>query len=291
MSRKSSEVIKEANKMFREGYVYVYGYKGTKVTEKGVKSLAGLYPNVFTSSILKKALTKVGKTGIDCSGFVNKAAGTNLGGSLSIKESFPKEYKKTKYLVDGMGIWRKGHIALVHVDKDGKAEIWEAKGTMDDLTKTSWKNRAGHFTCFGKISGVDYQGANVYGIGKVIGVKTHGKCNLYKKKDTKAGKFKTLANGTIVSIIQDKGDGWSKVWWNGKTGYIKNTALKYVGLSQYKTTRLQHDAYARKSNKKTSKKIKLITGGTTVKVICKRKYWSNVLVGNLNCWVSTKALL
>ena len=102
MSRKSSDVIKEANKMFKEGYVYVYGYKGTKVTEKGVRSLASAYPNVFTSSILKKALTKVGKIGIDCSGFVNKAAGTNLGGSTSIKDSFPTKYKisKTSHIVD-----------------------------------------------------------------------------------------------------------------------------------------------------------------------------------------------
>ena len=292
MSRKSSDVIKEANKMFKEGYVYVYGYKGTKVTEKGVRSLASAYPNVFTSSILKKALTKVGKIGIDCSGFVNKAAGTNLGGSTSIKDSFPTKYKisKTSHIVDGMGIWVNGHIALIHVDKDGKAEIWEAKGTMYDLTKTSWKDRASHFTYYGKIAGVDYQGANVYGIGKVIGVKTQTKAKLYKKKDTKAGKIKTLDNGTIVSIIKDEGNGWSKVWHNGKVGYMKNTALKYVGLSKYKTTKLNHDAYARKSNSKTSKKIKLFKKGTTVKIICKRKYWSNVVVDGLNCWVATKWL-
>ena len=292
MGRKSSEVIKEAQRMIDDGYVYVYGYKGTKVTAAQVKSLARSYPSVFTSSILSMALKKVGKIGIDCSGFVNKAAGTNLGGSTGIKDNFPTKYKisDTDHLVNGMGIWRQGHIALIHVDKYGKASIMEAKGTAYDLTTTSWKERAGHFTCYGKIAGVDYQGANVYGIGKVTGAKTKGRCKLYKKVDTKAGKKASLDNGTIISIIDDLGNGWSKVWYDGSVGYIKNTSIKMIGLSTYKEKTLKHNAYGRKTNRKASKKIVHLNKGDNVKVICKRKYWSNVIANGINCWVATKYL-
>lgn len=292
MGRKSSDVIKEAQRMIDDGYVYVYGYKGTKITAAQVKSLAKSYPSVFTSSILSMALKKVGKIGIDCSGFVNKAAGTNLGGSTEIKDNFPVKYKisDTDHLVNGMGIWRQGHIAIVHVDKNGKASIMEAKGTAYDLTVTSWKERASHFTYYGKIAGVDYQGANVYGIGKVTGAKTKGACRLYKKVDTKGGKKASLDNGSIISVIEDLGNGWSKVWYNGNVGYIKNTAIKLIGLSTYKEATLKHNAYGRKENRKASKKIVHLKKGDKVKVICKRKYWSNVIANGINCWVATKYL-
>lgn len=292
MSRKSSEVIKACKKMIDAGYVYVYGYKGTKVTKQGITNLVKSYPSVFTSTIKSLAMKKVGKIGIDCSGFVNKACNTNLGGSTNIKDSFKKCYKISNddFVVDGMGIWHQGHIAIIHVDKYGKASIYEARSTAKDLTHTSWAVRAKDFTYYGKIAGVDYSGANIKGIGSVISAKTKGSCNIYKKRDPKTKKLFKLDNGTHVSILKDCGNGWSKVWYKGVKGYIKNTALNLIATSNYPKATLKHNAVMRKSNSKMSKKIKTLKKGTILKVICKRKYWSNIVYEGKSYWVPTKYL-
>ena len=65
MSVKASDACKNARRMIKDGYVYVYGYKGTKVTKAGVSNLARMYPSVFTSSIKSMAMNKVGKIGIE----------------------------------------------------------------------------------------------------------------------------------------------------------------------------------------------------------------------------------
>lgn len=291
-NKKAKDVTKRAKEMKAQGYIYVYGMKGKKVTKQTVLSLANAYPSVFTASIKEMALKKVGKIGIDCSGYVNEAAGTQHGGSTGIRDSFPTKHKVSNdaYVVDGMGIWRQGHIAEIEVDVNGNAFINEAKGTAYDLTRTSWKERAGHFTCYGKISGVNYNGANVKGIGKVTAVKTKGKCNLYKKCDTKAGKHRSLDNGTYVSLIKDCGNGWSKVWYNGDVGYIRNGGLSLVGLSGYKNAKVKVKAYLRTSNRKASKKISTVAAGTSIKVICKRKYWTMVIVNGKTGWIATKKI-
>lgn len=164
MANKPNTIISNAKKLKRNGYVYVYGYKGEVVTVNGVNSLAKLYPNVFTSSIKAMALKKVGKHGIDCSGFVNKCAGTSLGGSFQIKSSAPHTWSVSdmSHIKNGMFIWKNGHIGLIEVDKEGKVWIHEAMGTAYDLRVSKWSDRASHFTAYGEIKGVDYSGAKAY---------------------------------------------------------------------------------------------------------------------------------
>lgn len=154
---KASDVIKNAKKMIST-YVYVYGYKGSKVTKDKVEALARQYPSVYTPSIKKMALAKVGKMGIDCSGFVCKSAGIPHIGSTQIKDSATKTYpvSDSSHVKNGMFIWRQGHIGLIEVDSKGNRYILEAKGTAYDLTRAKWEDRASHFTLYGYIKGVDY---------------------------------------------------------------------------------------------------------------------------------------
>lgn len=290
---KAKDVTKNAKNMKKDGYVYVYGYKGTKVTKEGVQSLAKQYPNVFTSTIKAMAMGKVGKIGIDCSGYVNKAAKINLGGSTSIKVHFKSNHKVSddKYVMDGMGIWHNGHIALIEVDENGNAFINEARSTSHDLTRTSWAERAKDFEIYGKIPGVNYNAANIKGIGSIEATSTiKTKCTLYKKCDTKSGKLQTLDVNTTIKIIKDKKNGWSKVWVSGKTGYVKNSCIKRVAMSNYKTATVNTKAYLRKNNSKVSKKLKTVIKGTKVKVICKRKFWTNVIVDGVSGWIATKKI-
>lgn len=155
---KASDVVKNAKKMIANNYVYVYGYKGSRVTKDKVEALARQYPSVFTPSIKKMALAKVGKMGIDCSGFVCDAAGIPHIGSTQIKDSATKTYpvSDTKHIKNGMFIWRQGHIGLIEVDSKGNKYIHEAKGTAYDCVTSKWSDRASHFTLYGYIKGVDY---------------------------------------------------------------------------------------------------------------------------------------
>lgn len=164
MANKPSTIIANAKKLKKNGYVYVYGYKGEVVTVSGVNNLAKLYPSVFTSSIKTMALNKVGKHGIDCSGFVNKCAGTSLGGSAQIKLSAPHTWSVSNmsHIKNGMFVWKEGHIGLVEVDGNGNVWIHEAMGTAYDLRVSKWSDRASHFTAYGEIKGVDYSDAKAY---------------------------------------------------------------------------------------------------------------------------------
>lgn len=287
MSIKASEACKNAKKMIDDGYVYVYGYKGTKVTKKGVTALANAYPSVFTKSIKDMAMKKVGKIGIDCSGFVSKSTKTNHGGSSGIKDSFKACHKTSddSHVVDGMGIWHQGHIALIHVNNEGKAYIYEARSTAKDLTISKWEDRAKDFTYYGKIDGVDYNGANIKGVGKSKSAKTKVFCKIYKTCDVKKGVITKLDSGIYVNLMKDLGDGWSKVYYKGKTGYMKNTAFNLIGLSAYPKKKVKVKSYIRKRNKKSSKKIGTIKAGETVNIVTKRKYWTNIGTGK---WIATK---
>ena len=59
-----------AKEMLSTGIVYIYGLKYEPITPSKIAALASMYPTVYTPSIKAMALRKVGKTGIDCSGFV-----------------------------------------------------------------------------------------------------------------------------------------------------------------------------------------------------------------------------
>lgn len=164
MANKPNAIISNAKKLRKSGYVYVYGYKGEVVTVSGVNNLAKLYPSVFTSSIKAMALKKVGKHGIDCSGYVNKCAGTSLGGSSQIKSSAPNTWSisNMSHIKNAMFVWKEGHIGLVEVDENGEVWIHEAMGTAYDLRVSKWSDRANHFTLYGEIKGVDYSNARKY---------------------------------------------------------------------------------------------------------------------------------
>lgn len=157
MAYKPSEIITRARGMVKDGVVYGYGYKYEKVTSKNIADRAKMY--AYTASQIALMKKKIGKIAIDCSGFLNKAAGTNLGGSAQIYASSPAKWKVSdpSHVKKGMFIWRSGHIGLIDV-QFGKKYIIEAASTATDLKITPWEQRASAFTHYGKIKGVDYKG-------------------------------------------------------------------------------------------------------------------------------------
>lgn len=249
MANKPKQIIKEAKKMINDGYVYIYGCKGEKVTKEKLNALMKQYPSVFTRNIRNLSLNKIGKTGIDCSGYVNKAAGTSLGGSYMIHSSATKKWsiKDLSHVQNGMYIWRNGHIGLIEVDNLGKAWILEAQSTASDLKRTTFETRYKAFSEYGMIKGVDYSSAKFYkkkentsvsststtsSKNNAIKVNTAGS-NLKCRKSTSTlsatvGKFK---NETKLTLIEKTSTKWYKVTGksiDGKiiTGYCSSTYLK-----------------------------------------------------------------
>lgn len=165
MPNSITTAISIAKKMITDGVVYVYGYKYEPVTASKVNTLAAMYPKVFTPSIKKMALAKVGKIGIDCSGFVCKAFGISHIGSSQLKDKMVHTYKvsDSSKIMNGMIIWRNGHIGLLEVDEAGETWVLEAKGTAYDLVRTKYSTRGKSFTYYGELAGIDYSNARKIG--------------------------------------------------------------------------------------------------------------------------------
>lgn len=155
MAYKPKEIIARAKKFKKNGMVYGYGYKNETITAANIAARAKMY--AYTSSQIALMKKKIGKKGIDCSGFVNLAAGTNLGGSAQIYATSPQKWKISdpSHVRTGMFVWRSGHIGLVYIEF-GKKYIIEAASTAKDIIITPWEERASAFTHYGKIKGVSY---------------------------------------------------------------------------------------------------------------------------------------
>lgn len=153
-----------AKEMLSTGIVYIYGLKYEPITPSKIAALASMYPTVYTPSIKAMALRKVGKTGIDCSGFVCKSFGIPHIGSSQLKAKMTHLYRVSdpSRLMNGMLIWRSGHIGIIEIDDTGEAWILEAKSTADDLVRTKYSSRGNAFTYYGELSGIDYTNARKY---------------------------------------------------------------------------------------------------------------------------------
>ena len=153
--------ISTATEMLTTNIVYAYGFKYEPITPTKINTLASMYPTVYTPAIKTMTLNKVGKIGIDCSGFICKAFGIPHIGSSQLKSQMTHLYPTSdpSRLVNGMLIWRSGHIGLIEIDDTGEAWILEAKSTADDLVRTKYSARGNSFTYYGELTGVDYTNA------------------------------------------------------------------------------------------------------------------------------------
>lgn len=213
MPYKPKEIIKRAKKMKKSGVVYGYGYKYETVTSSNISRYGKLYAYTTSQYVLMRR--KIGKKAIDCSGFVNRAAGTNLGGSSDIRNSSPKTYpiSDTSHRQNGMFIWRDGHIGLIYKSL-GKWYIIEAASTAQDLTIRTWGERASHFTRYGKIKGVNYGSSTSRKKSTSTKNTTDSKAYTQKKfvsdlrkileLDSKASKDKVLKHVPYVSITKNR---------------------------------------------------------------------------------------
>lgn len=154
----ANKVVSNAKKMMRDGVVYAYGFKYTKLTPYDVIAMAELYPKQYTNEKLKMTLAKVGKIGVDCSGFLCKAANIPFVSSTKIQQNAEEFWSvhDTSHLQNGMYVWRDGHVGIIEIDNAGTAWILEARTVTKDLQRSKFSARGVYFTYYGKIMGVNY---------------------------------------------------------------------------------------------------------------------------------------
>lgn len=187
----------------------------------------------------------------------------------------------------GKGNWTSaGHYILVYMLKDGYVYINDPASTASNRTKAKWSVFANDVKYYFSIS-----------MGDKVRAKLNG--NLYKNRDIKKGKFSTIVQGVVMRHIYDCGDGWSICYYNDNIGFVKNSIIdnKFYGyetvgkLSGYKMATVSKKASLRKNNNKASKKIETVPIGVKVKVITKRKYWTNVVVNGRRGYIATSKLI
>lgn len=176
----------------------------------------------------------------------------------------------------GKGRWTSsGHFVVVYGYDGTYVYISDSASTAANRAKATWGDFAKEVKYYFHCS----TGARCL---------TNAKCNLYKKCDIKKGKYDALKKGTWISHIYDLKNGWSICLYANHVGYVKNTAIGKSGLSAYKTAKVIHSSVFKKSNSKAAKSIGTVPAGTKVKVITRRKYWTNVLYGGKTGYISTK---
>lgn len=132
-----SEIVKRAYDL--QGYVYWYGGKMQKCTERLAKTMRVLYPSVWTSAYYAKAMKDVaaGKSCADCSALVCHAYNIPMIGSYQIRAKYKTWTGKPK---PGMIGWKKGHVGII---KDKKGHLIEMRGIDYDFQDTRYRSTAG----------------------------------------------------------------------------------------------------------------------------------------------------
>lgn len=135
-------LIKNIRKMISEKsqYVYWYGGKDQKCTDKLLTQLSKQYPNIYTSEYIKNCKKDIinNKKCIDCSGLVCKVYNVPDVGTSQFdkywKYWLPKSQTGVSHeLMSGMILWRNGHCGICY---DGM--VLQAKGQKQDIVVTEY---------------------------------------------------------------------------------------------------------------------------------------------------------
>lgn len=144
INRTAKESIEKAM-LYTKSYEYIYGYKDymNPVSKSWIQTLSTANPQMYTAEYKRKALEKIGKSAIDCSGLVCECVGLPEMNSTSIR-SLP--YSDTNYtyvnkakLQPGDICGKKGHVGLFVGDgKVVEARSMAAGVHMFDLKSQPW---------------------------------------------------------------------------------------------------------------------------------------------------------
>ena len=153
----AKQFIKKAIEFKEQGYVYLYGGKGKAITKEYVEKMAVMYPDVYTDEILNASLSKIGKIGVDCSGFITLSASVDYLNSDSLYDAIEREYETNDLssIESGMIVWKNKHVGIIF-QENSDWFIIEAKDTMSDITILPLSQRISDFDYYGRLKYISY---------------------------------------------------------------------------------------------------------------------------------------
>ncbi|MEA5057233.1 MAG: hypothetical protein VB047_06715 [Anaerotignum propionicum] len=126
------------------GTPYVYGMKGTVMTQANFNYLQGQYGK---KCVWDSDESKVGKVCVDCSGLISWATGVVLGSAQLFDRAIKKELIGTiKQAPVGALVWMKGHVGIYTGVKNGVPYYIAADGSAYGVREVQLsKNKFTHW--------------------------------------------------------------------------------------------------------------------------------------------------
>lgn len=107
--------------------------------------------------------------------------------------------------------------------------------------------------------------------------------NVRSSDSEQADKLGKVSGGTRVQIVEQLANGWTKIVFEGKDGFIKSQYLQMEGSASantggdaIKTVKATTNVNMRKEASQTSEKIGVVVGGDTLEVLSEANGWSQV---------------
>lgn len=110
-------------------------------------------------------------------------------------------------------------------------------------------------------------------------------CAVRTKKSNKSKKKTTVNKGEVVSVQKNSGN-WTKIQFNGKTGWVKKSSLKKLPASRKMFVKTK----ASFSKTLNGKKKGTVPKGTEVRVLAKSGTYSYISYSSKTGWVKTSSL-
>lgn len=136
------------------GTPYVYGMKGTVMTQANFNYLQGKYGKKCVWDSDEK---KVGKVCVDCSGLISWATGVVLGSAQLCDRAIKKELISTiKQAPVGALVWMKGHVGIYTGMKNGVPYYIAADGSAYGVREVPLsKNKFTHWLLMDHVNYVE----------------------------------------------------------------------------------------------------------------------------------------
>lgn len=285
---------------------YVYGTFGNICTTALLDDRAARYPqNYYAGGEMRKVGEKwLGRRVMDCSGLlkyylISKGYGTepvyraDVDYNPGITISAAKEFGPISTIpeIPGLAVIMPGHIGIYI----GNGEVIESAGTYYGVVKTSLKDRrlngakASPWTQWYKIPWITYVETANTSSGTTVKIKSKTSY-MRQSAHTAAKTMYTLPVGTKVTWVSDCKNGWSKIKYKNKTGYIQNTRLSgKSGLSKYQTVIVMGNCVRVRKSCSTASSAniyKTVNSGYKCTLICKLPNgWLDVCINNKDYYI------
>ena len=134
------------------GTAYVYGMKGTRMSESDYTHLKNRYGSVVWES----DKNKIGQICVDCSGLISWATGVVLGSAQLYERAGRREHISTiKTAPIGALVWRRGHVGIYAGLKNNEPYYIAADGSQYGVREVPLSRNS--FTHWMLMDNMDYQ--------------------------------------------------------------------------------------------------------------------------------------